>query len=68
MPVVEDPASSLKLDSFQEFLLRSGKEELKDRLVKCVPPWEPEKAGDYARGLISVYESGVLYDYAARLH
>ena len=68
MPVVEDPASSLKLDSFQEFLHRSGKEELKDRLVKCVPPWEPEKAGDYARGLISVYESGVLYDYAARLH
>ena len=68
MPVVEDAASSLKLDSFQEFLHRSGKEELKDRLVKCVPPWEPEKAGDYARGLISVYESGVLYDYAARLH
>ena len=68
MPVVEDPASSLKLDSFQEFLDRLGKEELRDKLVKCVLPWEPEKAGDYARGLISVYESGVLYDYAAGLH
>ncbi|MBQ7536308.1 MAG: hypothetical protein IJT43_11925 [Stomatobaculum sp.] len=68
MPVVEDPASSLKLESFQEFLRRSGKEELKDRIVKCALPWEPEKASDYARGLISVYESGILYEYAARLH
>ena len=68
MPVTEEPASALKLLSFYEYLDQSGKEELKDRLVKCRLPWEPEKAAEYAGGLISVYESGALYGYASRLH
>ena len=68
MPVAEDAASDLKLRSFYEYLEQSGKEELKDRIVKCLVPWEPEKADDYARGLISVYETGVLHDYASALH
>ncbi len=68
LPVTEDPASALKLESFYEFLERSGKEELKEKIVKCVLPFEPERSADYARGLLSIYESGALFDYASRLH
>lgn len=68
MPVTEDPFSELKLHSFFEYLEKSGKEELKEHLIKCVLPYEKEKAKDYARALLSVYETGPLYEYASRLH
>ncbi len=68
MPIIEDPASRLKLETFQEYLDKAGKEELRDRLVKCILPHEKEKAQDYARALLSAYEGGALYDYAATLH
>ncbi len=68
MPVTEDLFSELKLNSFFEYLEKSGKEELKDRLIKCVLPREEEKAKDYARAFLSAYESGALYEYASRLH
>lgn len=69
MPVpADDPAARLKLEAFQEYLERSGKTEIKDHLVKCELPWEQEKAQDYARALLPVYESGALYDYCEKLH
>lgn len=68
MPVTEDPLATLKLDSFYEYLDKAEKAELKERLIKCNLPYDKEKAQDYARALISVYESGSLYDYAAELH
>lgn len=68
MPVTEDPHAGLKLSSFYEYLEKAGKEELKDRLVKCTLPREEDKAQDYARGLTAVYEHGSLYEYASRLH
>ena len=68
MPAAEDPASELKLASFYEYLEKAGKAELKDKIVRCRLPWEKEKEHDYAAGLISVFESGALYEYAAGLH
>ena len=68
MPVLEEPLSALKLLSFFEYLDQSGKEELKDRIVKCRLPNEPEKSADYAGGILSVYESSALYTYASHLH
>ena len=62
MPVTEDPLATLKLDSFYEYLDKAEKAELKERLIKCNLPYDKEKAQDYARALISVYESGSLYD------
>lgn len=68
MPIAEDPASELKLQSFSEYLEKSEKEELKDKIVKCRLPWEKEKERGYAGGLTSVFESGALFEYAAGLH
>ena len=68
MPVTRDPFSGLKVAAFREYLERSGKEELTDRLVRCELPFEPEKMRDYANALLPVYESGAMYDFAERLH
>ena len=68
LPVPEDPAAELKVESFYEYLEKIGRSELKDRIVKCRLPWEPENAQAAARGLISAYESGALREFAERLH
>ena len=68
MPVKEDPFSALKLASFYDYLEKSRKAELKERLVKCVLPEDRELERDRAEGLLSAYGTGALRQFAERLH
>lgn len=68
MPVQSDALSDLKIHSFTEYLEKAGKSELKERLVKCVLPFEKEKAREYARASLTSYLTGTLYAYAETMH
>lgn len=68
MPVTEDAVSALKIASFMEYLGKAGKNELKEKIVRCVLPYENEKAQEFACASVSAYGSGALYEYAAKLH
>jgi hypothetical protein len=68
MPVTDDPLSVLKTASFMEYLEKSGKSELKERIVKCTLPFEPEQVRELSSGDITSYESSSLYSYAGKLH
>ena len=68
MPVLGDPLSALKLASFREYLQKSGREKLLEKVETLELPNEREKAQDYACALLPAYESGLIYELAAALH
>ena len=68
MPVLSDPLSALKLNSFREYLRQSGRAQLLEKTETLELPPETEKAQDYACALLPAYESGPLYEMAAALH
>ena len=68
MPVLGDPLSALKLASFREYLQKSGREKLLEKVETLELPNEREKAQDYACALLPAYESGPIYELAAALH
>ena len=68
MPVLGDPLSALKLASFREYLERSGREKLLEKIETMELPNEREKAQDYACALLPAYESGLIYELASGLH
>jgi hypothetical protein len=68
MPVVKDSASRMKVDSFMEYLEKAGKAEIKEKTVKCELPFDTDAARENSMTNPSYYESGLLADYAGKLH